>query len=165
MPRLELQLFLWVTAFGLVAFGLLHGSSSVSPVLFDEVEGDSASTVSVAYDRMPIALALATDSSANDSFLESNSRPIFVVPAPVPALPDGDLAATQTRALPILKGIVSSGKELRAVFASSPDAYVVVAPGEQISEYTVTSISTEQVLARDPLGVSHTFALRGTGEN
>ncbi len=165
MPRLELQLFLWVTAVALVALGIFRGSAPVPRLLLDEFDTDSAPVVNIADHRTAGALGLRADLFTDDAFLGSGSRPIFREQAVTPTLADIDVVVTSMHVLPILKGIISSGKELRAVFASSSDAYLVVGPGEHVAEFTIVSIAGDQVLAHDDLGVSQVFALRGAGEN
>jgi hypothetical protein len=162
MLRLELHLFLWVTAAAFVALAIFRSSADAPPILFDQDAVPAVATKTAAPPASALAIALLPDQFAS---LDHNSRPIFAVPAEPPRDLPNDVVADHPSVLPVLKGIVSSEAELRAVFASPPDVYLVLGVGDRVADFTIVSISANEVLARDSAGQDRVLPLRGPGEN
>jgi hypothetical protein len=161
MLRLEVHLFLWVTAAAFVALAIFGSSAIAPPILFDQDAVPAVATNTAAPPAMALSIALLPNQFTT---IDHSSRSLFPAPEPLPDLPDV-VVADQASVMPVLKGIVSSEAELRAVFALDSDAYLVLGVGDQVADFTIVSISTNEVLARDTAGRDQIFPLRGAGEN
>lgn len=161
MLRLELHLFLWVTAVAFVSLAIFRSGAATPPILFDQDTVPTVAMETVTPQASALTIALSPDQI---STIDHSSRSLFPTAEPPPDLPDV-VVAEEASVMPVLKGIVSSEAELRAVFASASDVYLVLGVGDQVADFTIVSISTNEVLARDTAGRDQVFPLRGTGEN
>jgi hypothetical protein len=165
--RLELQLFLWVTALLCLGAAIFHSNGRDQQLAL--IASDSEILPHHLLNRNG-----ALDSREADGTVErptpepdSSSRTLFsVVPLPHQQPPESVVVAEAPRVLPILKGIVSSGAALRAIFILGPDArdYLTVGAGVDIGGYRILRILPDRVLARDEANEDVSFTLRGDGE-
>ena len=161
--RVELHLFLWVTAAVAIGTVLFRGPGDVPQIpsvqsgtelegsLLASEEAQSAATVTLQFPR-----------SLPD--IDKRVRPLFTAVGTTPSVeaPVAEVVA----ALPILKGIISGADGLHAVFVLDPaTSYVVVGPGESIGAYQIKDVAMDRVLGVSAGGEEVTFNLRGAGEH
>jgi hypothetical protein len=163
--RLEVVLFLWVTA--IVASGavIFRSNEPVSELASISLDSESLTSASLETNS-------ALDGPAAVMILErlapepdKTSRTLFPV-VPPQQQQDVIVVAEAPRVMPILKGIVSSGAELRAIFTLGTDAldYVPAGVGSVVAGYRIREILQDRVIATDELGAEVAFSLRGSGE-
>jgi hypothetical protein len=98
--------------------------------------------------------------------IDRSARTLFyIVSAPqIPSAPPP--ATAPDGAQPILKGIVSSGGQFQAVFATSQSGagYVTAGVGDVVAGFRVTNVGPDRVVVSAPGGGEAIIALRGAGE-
>jgi len=163
--RLELHLFLWVTA-GLALVIQFSGGvrlpeqvsfedSQIRAQIVDIKSGDHDinSDTSLAEDRVGSVV------------YDPSVRPMFTVIA-VSEAPAQVFVAPDVAIPPVLKGVLSGVNGRRAVFSPEPGATEVVtaSPGETVADYRIEQIGEDYVTAVSPMGEQLRIELRGAGE-
>jgi hypothetical protein len=164
--RLELHLFLWVTA-GLALVIQLSGGvrlpeqvslggASIRAQIVDGKSGDPDinSETSPVVDRVGSVV------------YDPSVRPMFTVIA-VSEAPAQVFVAPEVAMPPILKGVLGGVDGRRAVFSTEPGAtdVVTVSPGETVTDYRIEQVGEDYVTAVSPTGEQVRFELRGAGED
>ena len=164
--RLELHLFLWVTAGLAVLLQLSGGIRLPEKLTFDQslVRAQLAvdDTDNSRTDLVPGRITARTGMVGYDRSIRSmfntrlvtfqDSQPEFAIGLQV--IP------------PVLKGVLGGDEGRRAVFARGPSGadYIAVGVGETVSDYRIVAIGQDFVTAVSPAGEEVTLELRGAGE-
>jgi hypothetical protein len=160
--RRELTVILWVTALSSLGLVLIHGNLSVGigNVL---IEGDELTPAG------PSGQTTNAPSNGPNTGLELPppnplTRALFDIAIP-PATPSAPAVVAVEAAPPVLKGIVSSEGELRAIFASpNTSQYQSAGEGETIGGFKITALLPDSVSLVSPVGTRTDLRLRGPGE-
>jgi hypothetical protein len=151
MLRIEGHVALWVVAFACVAGTLLRPTAS------ERVAALPVGKAAVSY--------IAATSVSSVSFqrvlpdLPTGGRPLFDV-AEVGGAPPPAVAGL---ALPVLRGVISDGLDVRAVLATNSGTLTAMV-SDVVSDYRIESIDADQVILVGPDGRTETLKLRGSGE-
>ncbi|MBI4924139.1 MAG: hypothetical protein HY834_20580 [Devosia nanyangense] len=164
--RIEGHAILWVTALLSLGFTTFHGNFTSFQEATDRNESQSqqstqsslGSAAQTENDRAIVERSLPE--------IDRQARTLFYIEAVSMEPSPAPLAVVPDAARLILKGIVSSGGELRAVFAiaQSGEGYVTAGAGDVVAGFQITSVSRDRVVASSPNGEATVFELRGTGE-
>lgn len=162
--RLELHLFLWVTACLAVGAALLRGENSQLQIPYQNLQSEELLALrepeqispSSRFARIFVAEHVEDHGSVNRLF------------DMIPSTVDNDLSnrseLESQRIIPILKGIIYRDGIRVAVFAVEGSEYLLASEGEAVAGYVIRQIGNDGVVAiggdREPL----TFTLRGAGE-
>lgn len=164
--RLELHLFLWVTA-GLAVFLQLSGGIRLPEKLaFDQSlvraqlavdDSDNSRT-----DLVPKIITERTGMVEYDRSMRSmfNTRFVKITDS------QPDFAIGLQVIPPVLKGVLGGDEGRRAVFTRDPSSadYIAVGVGGTVSDYRIVAIGQDFVTAVSPTGEEVTLELRGAGE-
>lgn len=153
--RIELHLFLWVSAV-VGCFGAIsYGSAQADYLAYDGRLGSAG--------HFPYASHELEHSTANliqiPDLVATSLFPSAIVPvAPV--------AIAAPQALPgiLLKGIVDLGGAPKGILAGETGEYATVGAGEVFLDATVLSVSADRVLLSRRDGSETKLLLRGAGE-
>jgi hypothetical protein len=163
--RLELHLFLWVTA-GLALVTQLSGGVR----LLEKVSVGSApiraQIVDEKYDNIDVNPGASPVMDRVESVTYDPSvRPMFTVIAEYEA-PAQIIVAHEVAILPVLKGVLLGVNGRRAVFSPEPGATEVVtaSAGETVADFRIEQVGEDYVTAVSPTGEQVRFELRGAGE-
>lgn len=164
--RLELHLFLWVTA-GLAVLLQLSGGIHLSEKVVIEQLAVRAQlvfddTAIVGNDAVPGRIA------ERDGFVayDQSVRPMFNVGSMTLPVAPPEVSAEPQTVLPVLKGVLGGDAGRNAVFTADPAGagYITAGVGETVSDYRIEVIGQDFVTAVSPSGEEIRFELRGAGE-
>lgn len=118
--------------------------------------------------------------AANIGYVASEEDSASAFPRTLPALPTGGRSLfpptlqianvaepnLPNQPTPILKGLISDGEVVRAVFATSSDVSAVVTAGvaDAVADFLVSAIEADNVTLTAPDGATIVLTLRGPGE-
>ena len=159
--RAEILALLWLVAIGAMAWATLSASSdtAIPPDDTMTLAVDFVPEPSTVVEAAPPARPLASDTALG-------GRSLFRLAPTVE--PQQAMAAAPVTAPPVLKGIIESDQEARAVFLVGADRiprYEVLGPGETLDEIRIVSIDRDGVVVTLPAGGTTVFRLRGEGES
>lgn len=156
MLRLEGIAILWVVAMACVAANFWPRAADADRA----VSSDPVETASVGY----VAAAAKPDSRFPRVLPEppATGRNLFEVVEVV----ESQQPVPPTAPMPLLRGVISDGQTIRAVFATAPDGSgtVTAALSDSVGDYRVDAITPDDVTLAGPDGKTITLKLRGSGE-
>lgn len=154
MLRLEGLAILWVVASACVAVDFLPHATG-RPVATDPVETARLGYVAPAGGTTSRFPRVLPDPPAAGRNLFEVAEAVESRPPALPAAP-----------LPLLRGVISDGQSVRAVFATGSDGTgtVTAAVSDAVGDYRVDAITPDDVSLAGPDGKTITLKLRGSGE-
>lgn len=164
MMRLELHLFLWVTACLAVGVALFRGETSQLKIPSHDPQSEELLVLHAPEPEVSSSRFGRIFVGKHRGEPEAGSRLFQVIP--FSANNDGAVssASRSLHSVPILKGILEGDGVRRALFAIEGSTYWVASEGETVAGYVIRQIGGDRVVAigadREPL----TFTLRGAGE-
>jgi hypothetical protein len=164
--RLELHLFLWVTAGLAVLLQLTGGILLSEKVVIEQsavrVQLVVDDTEMVENDAVSGRIAKWTEFALYDKSV----RPMFSVNYITLPVAPAEFAAEPQTVPPVLKGVLGGDGGRKAVFTLDPAGadYIAVGVGETVSDYRIEAIGQDFVTAVSPAGEEVRFELRGAGE-
>lgn len=166
--RIEIHAALWVAAGVAMGLAIWHGATRAAYLSSWEDE------VRAAQPQVPRLEIAGLGNQGRETVppvvtvAPKNGRTLFTIndaarPAPVPMQAVEQPVPKPT---PVLRGIVSEGARVRAVFESSTTApdYVVVGVGDEVGGYRVLAIDPDSLAVENGDGARQTLKLRGAGE-
>lgn len=159
--RREVHLILWVSALALVVAMIFR--ATLPPITESGSEANLLDT----------ATQVRSDNDGKASGTAVWRRQLIEVPdtarALFPAASEPVEEPVQqvvpTHAIPVLKGVIQSGSELRAVFVDPNGGdYRTLGAGDTVGDYEIVAVEADQVSMRSPQG-DEIFHLRGPGEH
>lgn len=163
--RLELHLFLWVTAGLAVLVQLSGGLRLPAQIPFDgvSVRAQLADANGQSADEKVDIHSLEGRIGAAD--YDYAIRPMFTVIA-APEIQPAIVTLSETASPPELKGMLGGDDGRRAVFSNKPGTaeVVIVSAGAEVAGYRIELVGEDFVLATAPTGDEVRFELRGAGE-
>lgn len=164
--RIELHLILWVTALVSLAVPIFHGNSKSVEVEFPSRDPTVMTVDSKPPDPSGKDEPTADILSRQLPEFDAQARPLFYIKDVASEGTPNVVAAAEPDVLPVLKGIVSSGNDLRGIFFVEADgSYVSAAVGDEVGSLRVVSIQPDRLQMAPAAGKPITLVLRGVGEN
>lgn len=152
--RIELHVFLWVTAVILTWGAISYGSVQIDFLPYTDGLGERGvfPAVEGGTELSPIATSAPPEIRPTRLFAQNIMPILSAVEAPM-----------QPVERLVLKGIVQTGGQAKGLLTSDAGAFQVVGVGETFLDATVISVSADRVsVVRN--GSEETLVLRGTGE-
>jgi hypothetical protein len=165
--RFEGHLILWVTA-GLSLVGpIFYGTQVPAPVPFITTKADNSIDDKPVQDQLRPNNNELQIASRTLPEIDQGVRSIFMVHAASSLEPITPTAPIEARIFPVLKGIVASDGEFRAVFTLDPSAsdVTIAKVGDHLAGYWIRKINADHVEAETDSGTQTSFPLRGAGES
>ncbi len=165
--RPEVHLILWVTAGLSLAGAVFHSTQSLPNLTSEAIEAEN----------LIVSLPTKNQPSVNNNEsrvtlrtfpeIDQAVRPLFDVTVIPIAASEASIAPAVALTLPVLKGIIASDGNFRAVFVLDPatGAFTSAEIGDHLAGYWIREIDPDRVVVTTDSGTKTTFSLRGIGES